>query len=47
MTQEDITHGAVQTAEELGCLACARRKLLRLTLEMAFEFASLDSRLLS
>jgi hypothetical protein len=47
MTQEDITYGAVQTAEELGRLACARRKLLRLTLEMAFEFASLDSRLLS
>jgi hypothetical protein len=47
MTQEDITHGTVQTAEELGRLACARRKLLRLTLEMAFEFASLDSRLLS
>ena len=31
MTQEDITYGAVQTAEELGRLACARRKLLRLT----------------
>lgn len=47
MTQEDITYGALQTAEELGRLACARRKLRRLTLEMAFEFASLDSRLLS
>lgn len=47
MAQEDITYGAVQTAEELGRLARAHRKQRRLTLETVSGLGNLSTRFLS
>lgn len=47
MTQEDISYGAVQTAEELGRLARAHRKHRRLTLETISGLGNLSTRFLS
>ena len=47
MTQEYISYGAVQTAEELGRLARAHRKQRRLTLETVSGLGNLSTRFLS
>ncbi|MFZ0256093.1 MAG: transcriptional regulator [Gammaproteobacteria bacterium] len=47
MTQEDISYGAVQTAEELGRLARAHRKHRHLTLDTVSGLGNLSTRFLS
>lgn len=47
MTQDDISYGAVRTAEELGSLARAHRKHRRLTLETVSGLGNLSTRFLS
>lgn len=47
MTEEGITYGMVQTAEELGRLARAHRKQRRLTLETISGLGNLSTRFLS
>jgi len=47
MTQDDISYGAVQTAEELGRLMRAHRKHRRLTLETVSGLGNLSTRFLS
>lgn len=47
MTQDDISYGAVQTAEELGRLARAHRKQRRLTLETVSGLGNVSTRFLS
>jgi len=47
MIEEDITYGAVQTAEELGRLTRAHRKHRRLTLETVSGLGNLSTRFLS
>lgn len=47
MTQDDISYGMVQTAEELGRLARAHRKHRRLTLETVSGLGNLSTRFLS
>ena len=47
MTQDDISYGTVQTAEELGRLVRAHRKQRRLTLETVSGLGNLSTRFLS
>jgi len=47
MTRDDISYGAVQTAEELGRLARAHRKQRQLTLETVSGLGNLSTRFLS
>lgn len=47
MLQDDISYGAVQTAEELGRLVRAHRKQRRLTLETVSGLGNLSTRFLS
>ena len=47
MTHDDISYGAVQTAEEVGRLARAHRKQRRLTLESVSGLGNLSMRFLS
>jgi len=47
MAREDITYGAVQTAEELDHLARAHRKQRHLTLETVSGLGNLSTRFLS
>jgi transcriptional regulator with XRE-family HTH domain len=47
MTQEDITCGAIQTAEELGRVARAHRKQRHLTLATVSGLGNLSTRFLS
>ncbi len=47
MTKDDITYGAIQTAEELGQLARAHRKSRSLTLETISGLGNLSTRFLS
>lgn len=47
MAQDDISYGAIQTAEELGRLVRAHRKHRHLTLETVSGLGNLSTRFLS